>query len=180
MKVLVLGIGNVLYSDEGIGVHFVKQLEKNYKFHSNSHSITFIDGGALAHFLMHIIDEYDYLILVDCIDADDGEVGDVYFFDYLDMPKMIKWSGSAHEVEMLQTLQMMELSGDMPTTKILGVIPKRIEPITFELSEEVIKATKVMEKVVLNHLKKLGFEYEKVANFDAQDIANEFEKVGKV
>ena len=179
MKILVLGIGNVLYSDEGVGVHFVKYLEKNYKFHSNSHSISFIDGGTLANFLMYIIQDYDYLFLVDCIDADGGKVGDVYFFDYLDMPKMINWSGSAHEVEMLQTLQMMEISGDLPPTKILGVIPKRIEPLTFDLSDEIKGSVKVMEEVALKHLRELGFEYEKVNDFSIQDIAHEFEKAGK-
>lgn len=179
MKILALGIGNVLYSDEGIGVHFVKYLEKNYKFTSKTNEITFMDGGTLAHFLMHIIDEYDYVFLVDCIDADNSKVGDVYFFDYQDMPKMINWSGSAHEVEMLQTLQMMELTNNLPITKILGVIPKRIEPLTFELSDEIKKAVNVMEQTAIKHFQELGFEIEKINNFEIQDIANEFEKIGK-
>jgi len=32
MRVLVLGIGNVMFGDEGVGVHFVKMMERNYKF----------------------------------------------------------------------------------------------------------------------------------------------------
>ncbi|MBR4140438.1 MAG: HyaD/HybD family hydrogenase maturation endopeptidase [Campylobacter sp.] len=178
MKLLVLGIGNVMFSDEGIGVHFAKMLQKNYTFKSDKHSIEFIDGGTLANLLMPILAEFDEILLIDCIDADDSEIGDVYFFDYEVMPNAIKWSGSAHEIEMLQTLQMMELCGDMPKTHILGVVPKRIEPMSFVISDELQKSSQVMEKQALNFIASLGFSYEKIANFSVQDIANEFEKTG--
>ncbi|MBQ3675512.1 MAG: hydrogenase maturation protease, partial [Campylobacter sp.] len=79
MKLLVLGIGNVMFSDEGIGVHFAKMLQKNYTFKSDEHSIEFIDGGTLANLLMPILAEFDEVLLIDCIDADGGEIGDVYF-----------------------------------------------------------------------------------------------------
>ena len=167
-----------MFSDEGIGVHFAKMLQKNYTFKSDKHSIEFIDGGTLANLLMPILAEFDEILLIDCIDADDADIGDVYFFDYEVMPNMIKWSGSAHEIEMLQTLQMMELCGDMPKTHILGVVPKRIEPMSFTISDELQKSSQVMEKQALNFIASLGFSYEKIANFSVQDIANEFEKTG--
>ncbi|WP_210630402.1 hydrogenase maturation protease, partial [Helicobacter bizzozeronii] len=88
-------------------VHFTKMIEKNFKFSSSKHSLDFVDGGTLANILSQIIAKYDYVIVVDCIDADNGDIGDVYFFDFDDMPKSINWSGSAHEAEMLQTLEMM-------------------------------------------------------------------------
>ena len=176
MKLLVLGIGNVMFSDEGVGVHFAKMLQKNYTFKSDEHTIEFIDGGTLANLLMYILADYDRILLVDCIDADGGEIGDVYFFDYEAMPNAIKWSGSAHEIEMLQTLQMMDLCGDLPKTHILGVVPKRIEPMSLKLSDEMQKAVLTMEKQALKFITELGFSYEKVANFSAQDVADEFEK----
>ncbi|PSM51401.1 [Ni-Fe] hydrogenase maturation protease [Campylobacter blaseri] len=176
MKILVLGIGNVMFSDEGIGVHITKMIEKNYTFYSKKHTIDFVDGGTLANILIPTIVEYDNVLIIDCIDADDGKIGDVYFFDYNDMPKMINWSGSAHEVEMLQTLQMMEILGDRPETKILGVVPKRIEPLSFDLSEEIQKAVPLMEKTIINHLKQFEFEIKKIANYSVQDIADQFKK----
>lgn len=178
MKVLVLGIGNVMFSDEGVGVHFTKMIEKNYKFTHSKHTINFIDGGTLAIALTPIIAEHDYLIVVDCISSDDGEEGDVYFFDYEAIPNKISWDGSAHEVEMLQTLQMMEFAGDMPKTKILGIVPKRIEPMSFELSNEIQKGALVMEKTLLKHLNELDFSYEKVANFTIVDMAKEYQDKG--
>ncbi len=280
---LVLGIGNVIYADEGIGVHFVRALAQNYKFYpkaaarnstagedfaaqnfmqnsaqasaiqnptsqnsierdslqnfadensifkqnfaaanldrnstsensakQNSASnftsqnsaaqdsinanlvaenpaapgrsadqISFIDGGTLASFLMPTMAEFDEILLVDCIDADGAEGGEVYFFDYDAMPKQIIWSGSAHEVEMLQTLQMMDLCGDLPHVKILAVVPRRIEEASFKLSSMILESSKIMEKTALRYLSDLGFAHEKIADLSAQDIADRFAKRGR-
>lgn len=284
---LVLGIGNVIYADEGIGVHFVRALAQNYKFYpkaaarnsmaseyfaaqnfmqnsvqasaiQNSTSqnsiehgslqnftgensifkqnfatvnldrnstseysakqdsasnftsqnsvinsaaqgsinanlvaensaapsdsadqIRFIDGGTLASFLMPTMAEFDEILLVDCIDADGAKGGEVYFFDYDAMPKQISWSGSAHEVEMLQTLQMMDLCGDLPHVKILAVVPRRIEEASFKLSSVILESSKIMEKTALKHLSDLGFAHEKIADLSAQDIADRFAKRGR-
>lgn len=176
MKILVLGIGNVLYSDEGIGVHFSKYIEKKYSFSSKNHEISFIDGGTLANLLIPIIAEYDHLIVIDCIDADDGEIGDVYFFDYDNMPKKLSWSGSAHEIEMLQTLQFMELYGDMPSTKILGVIPERIVPMQYFLSDTLQNSVKTMEKALIDYFLSLGFAIEQKNNIIINDIVDELKK----
>jgi len=287
LRVLVLGIGNVIYADEGIGVHFVRALAQNYKFYpkaaalnftagedfaaqnfmqnsaqvsaiqnftsqnsierdslqnfadensifeqnfatanldrnstsensakqnsaSNSTSqnlainsaaqssinadfiainsaapspsadqIRFIDGGTLASFLMPTIAEFDEILLVDCIDADGAKGGEVYFFDYDAMPKQISWSGSAHEVEMLQTLQMMDLCGDLPHVKILAVVPRRIEEASFKISSVILESSKIMEKTALKYLSDLGFAHEKIADLSAQDIADRFAKRGR-
>ncbi len=270
---LVLGIGNVIYADEGIGVHFVRTLAQNYKFYpkaaarnstagedfaaqnfmqnstepdslqnsanensisgqnfaavnldrnstsehsakqnsasnftlqnsvinstaqssintdfvavnsavpsSSADQIRFIDGGTLASFLMPTMAEFDEILLVDCIDADGAKGGEVYFFDYDAMPKQISWSGSAHEVEMLQTLQMMDLCGDLPHVKILAVVPRRIEEASFKLSSVILESSKIMEKTALKHLSDLGFAHEKIADLSAQDIADRFAKRGR-
>ena len=284
---LVLGIGNVIYADEGIGVHFVRALAQNYKFYpktaarnsmsgenfaarnfmqnsaqvsaiqnstsqnsierdplqnfadenfiseqnfaaanldrnsTSEHStkqnsasnftsqnsiinsaaqssinadliaenpaapgrsadqIRFIDGGTLASFLMPTMAEFNEILLVDCIDADGAKGGEVYFFDYDAMPKQISWSGSAHEVEMLQTLQMMDLCGDLPHVKILAVVPQRIEEASFKLSSAILESSKIMEKTALRYLSDLGFAHEKIADLSAQDIADRFAKRGR-
>ena len=176
MKFLILGIGNIVFADEGLGVHLCKQLEKNYKFTSDKHSIDFVDGGTLALQLSYIIAQYDKMIVIDCIDADDAKAGDVFFFPYEAMPSKISWSGSAHEVEMLQTLQYIELLGDLPQTHILGCVPKRIEQMSLELSKELINAAKIMEDTLIKHLQKEGFSCKKVANHCLQDLARSFYK----
>lgn len=141
--------------------------------------IRFIDGGTLASFLMPTMAEFDEILLVDCIDADGAKGGEVYFFDYEAMPKQISWSGSAHEVEMLQTLQMMDLCGDLPHVKILAVVPQRIEEASFKLSSVILESSKTMEKTALKYLSDLGFAHEKIADLSAQDIADRFAKRGR-
>ncbi len=172
MKVLVLGIGNVMFSDEGVGVHLCRLLEQKYAFSSESHTLSFVDGGTLAQRLIPIIAEYDYVILLDCVDAKDGKIGDVYFFDFAEVPPMISWQGSAHEIEMLQTLTMMDMLGDRPTTKVVGIIPEVVNDPTLKMTQAVIKGSAVMEKVVIDHLKELGFVSEKISEIDIQTVAN--------
>jgi len=171
MKILVLGIGNILFGDEGIGVHLVNYLDEKYEF--KNHQVDLIDGGTLAQRLIPIIIEYDKVFIFDTVDVDEGDIGDVYFFDFLDVPECVSWQGSAHEVEMLQTLEMIHMMGDLPETKIVGVVPYVIgEDTTFSLTEPVIKASKLMEKILIDELTKLGVEC-KIKNpyVDIQEIA---------
>ncbi len=160
MNILILGIGNVLFQDEGIGVHFIHYLDEKYEFKSNNSTVNIIDGGTLAQRLIPQIVQYNEVIVVDCIAADNSKPGDVFFFDYKKAPSYIDWQGSAHEVEMLQTLNMIDMQYDLPNTNVLGVIPKRLytEDTTFDLSNEIIDAVKVMENVVLKHLESLKIE----------------------
>jgi hydrogenase maturation protease len=172
MKILVLGIGNILFGDEGIGVHMINYLDEKYNF-KGPHQVDLIDGGTLAQRLIPIIVEYDKVFIFDCVDADEGNIGDVYFFDFLDVPECVTWQGSAHEVEMLQTLEMIYMMGDLPETKIIGVVPYVIgEDTTFSLTDEVVKASKLMEKILIDNLKKLGVEVEvKNENVDIREVA---------
>ena len=173
MNILILGIGNILFQDEGIGAHFIHYLDEKYEFHSSSNTISIVDGGTLAQRLIPIIVKYDKVFVIDCIDALNSKPGDVYFFDYLNAPSEIDWQGSAHEVEMLQTLNMIKMNGDLPSTDVLGVIPKRIaDDTTFELSFEIIKAVGTMEDTIIKALKKLDIELVvKNDNITIEDIA---------
>ncbi|MDR0579497.1 MAG: HyaD/HybD family hydrogenase maturation endopeptidase [Campylobacteraceae bacterium] len=177
MKILLLGIGNIMFSDEGVGVHLCRYIQKKYRFTSHTHTLDFIDGGTLAERLIPIIAQYDYVIILDCISADGGEFGNVYFFDFDDIPKHISWQGSAHEVEMLQTLTMMDIVGDRPKTKIIGIIPKVVEGTTLRLTDEIIKGSETMERVLVGHLKELGFDVG-IIN-DKIDIQSEAYKFGQ-
>ena len=78
---------------------------------------------------------------------------------------------------MLQTLQMCELSGVLPkSVKVLGVVPKRIEPMSFSLSSQAKNALKTMQKVLLDELNKLGFSCEQKANFNIDEILSKWLK----
>jgi len=161
LKILILGIGNILFGDEGIGPHLANLIEEKYNFSSSDYTVDIVDGGTLAQRLIPIITEYDAVMLIDCVKVDDGNIGDVYSFKFSDMPEYIKWNGSAHEVEMLQTLQMIEMIGDLPPVNIVGVIPYVIaQDTTFSMTDEVVKASLTMEKTIINYISSFGIDVE--------------------
>lgn len=173
MKVLLLGIGNILFGDEGIGVHLAHFLKRNYSFTSRDHSLEIIDGGTLAQGLIPLITSFDFVILLDCINADNAQIGDVFSFDFSAVPLNVNWQGTAHEVEMLQTLKMIEMLGDLPTIKIVATIPHILESdTTFELSSAIKNAALTMQNEVFKILESLGFGIEKIGDLDLQEVAN--------
>ncbi|MBE0490954.1 MAG: HyaD/HybD family hydrogenase maturation endopeptidase [Sulfurospirillum sp.] len=172
MKILVLGIGNVMFSDEGVGVHLCRLMEEKYKFTSGTHTLDFIDGGTLAHALIPIIAQYEYCIIFDTVDVDNANIGDVYFFDFEQIPAGVKFQGSVHEVEMLHTLSMMDLVGDRPPTKIIGIVPEVIAETTLQMTQAIIKSSALMEQTFLSHMKELGFTCELQKEIGIQEVAN--------
>lgn len=172
MKILVLGIGNILFGDEGIGVHLCNLLRLNYCF-EGEHSVDFIDGGTMANVLIPIIVEYDSILVLDCVSVEGEKVGEVYYFDFDNVPNMVTWAGSAHEVEMLQTLKLTQFVGDLPPVKIIGLVPEVIgENTAFKLSVAIKKGATLAEKLALEYLCKLGVKTQKIGDKDLQEIAD--------
>lgn len=172
MKILVLGVGNILFGDEGIGVHLSNFLKLNYRF-SGENEVDFVDGGTLATMLIPLITSYDKVLILDCVSANNANVGEVYYFDFDNVPQIITWAGSAHEVEMLQTLRLTAINGDLPPVKIIGIIPEVIgEETAFTLSDSVKEGAKLMEKLALEFLEQNGIHAEKIDNKDLQEVAN--------
>ncbi|MEI6859236.1 MAG: HyaD/HybD family hydrogenase maturation endopeptidase [Shewanella sp.] len=164
MKILLLGIGNVLFSDEGIGVHFVNYIAENYQFSHHLHQLDILDGGTLAQGLIPTLSKYDYMIIADTVNANGVKPGEVYFFDFDKAPTEIDWQGSAHEVEMRQTLHMMDMVGDKPKTYILGVTPTILEPMVLGITKCIEEAVPLMEQTLINHLNQLDFKCNRINN----------------
>ena len=168
----MLGVGNILFGDEGIGVHLAHFLKTNYAFESSEHSLEIVDGGTLAQHLIPLITAFDRVLLLDCINADDGEIGDVFCFDFADIPPNLNHQGSAHEVEMLHTLRLIEALGDLPPIKIIATIPEIInDDASFSLSPKMLRSAAIMCDSALQFLRDLGFSVRKIADIPLQEIA---------
>ncbi|GLS82813.1 HyaD/HybD family hydrogenase maturation endopeptidase [Paraferrimonas haliotis] len=172
MKILILGIGNVLYADEGIGVHFVNYFQQKYKI-SGQHQVDIVDGGTLAHALIPMMSEYDQIVVVDTVHSTEARVGAVYFFDFDRTPGDVDFQGSAHEVEMLHTLNMMDMVGDRPQTFILGIIPQVLESMSFELTDPILEGVPLMEQALVKHLTEHGLTCKQQASPDILEIAQQ-------
>ncbi len=175
-RLLLLGIGNILYGDEGIGVHFINYISDKYNIENPAYKFDIVDGGTLAHGLIPMLATYDELIVVDTINSQDGEIGDVYFFNFDNTPPDVDWQGSAHEVEMLQTLIMMDMVGDRPNTFVLGVIPTVIEPMFMGLTPQITNAVATMEQQLLRHLTHLGFTLTIKKSITINDVIQDAQK----
>ncbi|KPZ71503.1 MULTISPECIES: HyaD/HybD family hydrogenase maturation endopeptidase [unclassified Shewanella] len=175
---LLIGIGNVLYADEGIGVHFVNYIQEKYQFYHPNITLDLLDGGTLAQGLIPILCRYDNLIVVDTVNSPGVQPGEVYSFNFDQAPPEIDWQGSAHEVEMLQTLIMMEMVGDRPNTHVIGVTPTVIEPMTLGLTPQIQAAVPVMEQALLKHLSFQGFSSKCIAEVDINSLIPDSYKRG--
>ncbi|MBB5022757.1 HyaD/HybD family hydrogenase maturation endopeptidase [Desulfurispira natronophila] len=169
MQILILGIGNILLGDEGIGVQCALCLEKNLSFHGE-HQVDIVDGGTLAHQLIPTMARYDQIIILDAIKAESGNPGEVYFFNLDQVPPQVRWKNTVHEVEMLQSLSMMELVGDRPTTWILGITPGEIEDLSLNLSPAVAATYVTVEKTIVKHLEGQGVVVKKVCQWALEDL----------
>jgi len=151
---IILGIGNILQKDDGIGVYASTYLKENFDF---SPDIEIINGGVEGINLYSIFEENQEVLIIDSIEIDDTP-SSIYLIPADKLRGYGLNSGGAHEMGVLQCLDMLELQGkDIPTVNVLGIVPAHI---TFEidLSSELKEAFNGYIKVVLNFLNKKGVE----------------------
>jgi len=67
--VLVLGLGNLLNTDEGIGVHAIWEMQRRHQETGRYQGVQLVDGGVLGMRLLPYVDEATHLVLLDCVDA---------------------------------------------------------------------------------------------------------------
>ena len=146
-RIIVIGVGNLLQKDEGIGIHAVKSLQEMQL----PDNVTIIDGGTSPDILA-CTRGGDKLIIVDAARAG-GEPGTIYRFQPDDLIAESGAALSVHELGVPQNLRLMLLSGNEPSeVVIIGIEPKEIE-WGIELSTEL--ETKIPE-IISVVLKEIG------------------------
>ncbi len=153
--IMVLGVGNLLFTDEGVGIHAVKTLLERYEFSQN---VSIEDGGVLGINLLGIISEADDLIVVDAI-RNGGAPGTLYRLEGDDIPKRILAKNSLHQVDLLEALTLCQALDKVPETVIVGVEPEDIETLSLELTPPVQDKMGDLIAMVLKELDRLGAGY---------------------
>lgn len=152
MSIVVLGVGNVLEEDDGIGIYACAYLNANYTF---SPEIQIINGGVEGINLLNLFLENDRIVILDTINLDDDE-GSIYNIPSYELSGYGLNSGGAHEVGVMQCLDMIELMGHpLPESNVIGIIPKSI---TFHmgLSETLHDHFNAYINTVINYLKTIN------------------------
>ena len=122
---LILGIGNSLLTDEGVGVHVVRYLDEH---HVGAAGVTFLDGGTLSFTLAEPIAEHDNLIVVDA--ARFGEPpGAIHCLEGDEMDRYLTGNrASVHEVGLMDLFDISRLSGTFPEKRaLIGVEPESLD-----------------------------------------------------
>ncbi len=126
MGILVLGLGNSLLMDEGVGIHLVRSLEPQLGGRSD---VTLLDGGTLSFSLAGALAEHPALIILDAADIGGSPPGTVSCFEGDAMDNYLKGGRrSVHEVSLGDLLDITRLSDHLPVRRALvGVKPEKME-----------------------------------------------------
>ncbi|WP_244147301.1 HyaD/HybD family hydrogenase maturation endopeptidase [Desulfonatronovibrio hydrogenovorans] len=155
-KILVLGVGNILLGDEGVGVRVVEKLESEFEFSDN---VRVMDGGTLGIRLMDYIMECDYLVVVDAV-LNKMPPGTVYRLIGDDLRKSMAFKDSMHQADLVETLTHCELIGSRPECVIIGVEPKEFAPWSEKLTPEVQVKIDELTEMVLSEVELAGGTYQ--------------------
>ena len=101
-QVMILGVGCILFSDEGFGVRVIEKLQEQFEFPDY---VSVVDGGVLGVNLLGVISQADHLIVVDVI-RNKGNPGDVYRLYGKQIPERIRAKNSIHQVDFLEALSL--------------------------------------------------------------------------
>jgi hydrogenase maturation protease len=143
-KTVILGIGNVLLSDEGIGVHVANELMQR----ELPPEVSVVEGGTDGFRLLNVITEADRLIVVDAVKGGD-EPGTIYRFDIKDVKNSPSgFKTSVHQIGILEVIDLSGLIGKTPHTTVIGIEPKSLA-MSMELTPEIMaKVPRVIELVL--------------------------------
>lgn len=156
-RIVVLGIGNVLLKDEGVGVRVVEELTRRYVVPEN---VRCVDGGTQGLWLMATIQEADHLVVVDAI-LGKGEPGTLYRMEGPDLPTGLRVKQSAHDSDLMEALTLCSFLENGPkSVVVLGIEPEDIQPLGLELTETVAARMDDLVALVVKELEKLGCSLE--------------------
>lgn len=115
-RITVLGIGNLLWADEGFGVRCIETLQQRYEFADN---VALIDGGTQGLYLIQHVQQADYLLIFDAVDYNLAP-GELKFIADDEVPKFLGIKKlSLHQTGFQEVLMLAQLTGHYPQKVLL-------------------------------------------------------------
>jgi len=127
---LILGCGNLLLQDEGVGVHLIEYLQDK----PLPPGVELLDGGTAGFDLITPIQQAEKVVIIDAVKAG-GTPGQIYSFSPDDFETDTSPKTSLHGIGLKDIFQMMRKLGPLPKITIIGIEPKSID-FNLELSPE--------------------------------------------
>ena len=128
-KILVLGVGNILLTDDGVGVWAAQKLMEE----SWPEGVMIMDGGTFTQDIFHLLEGYDELLVLDVVHAG-LEPGSCFILSEEDLVQKESQRLSLHDIDLLDSLRMAERLGKRPVMRVLGMEPYDISSWNIKLS----------------------------------------------
>lgn len=158
MNILLLGIGNVLWADEGFGVRVIERLQKSYRFPD---SVKVMDGGTQGVYLVEHVQAANILIVFDAIDYG-LPPGTLKRIENDDVPNFLGAKKmSLHQTGFQEVLAMAQMLGSYPQhLLLLGVQPKELDDYGGSLRPIIKAQIQPAIEMALDYLQSFGIEAE--------------------
>ncbi len=147
MNTLILGVGNLLLKDEGVGIHVIRALEQE----NLPSGVHLMDGGTGGFHLISWIEKYDRIIMVDAT-LDKNPPGTIRVLRpkySSEFPPLM----SAHEIGLRDMMSIMELTETMPLIDLIVISVEDISEVGMELTPKVEAAVPEVIRIVKELIK---------------------------
>ncbi|MES9827096.1 MAG: HyaD/HybD family hydrogenase maturation endopeptidase [Candidatus Thiodiazotropha sp.] len=156
MKTLVIGMGNVLMQDEGIGVRAVEELVNRYHI---PNGVEVVDGGTTGMELFEPMRRADNLIIADAVNTG-APYGSLVRIANDEIPAFFQTKLSNHQLGVSDLLALLSLKGETPQqVTIIGMVPHSLEN-RLGLTAEAAAGLEAMVQMLVDELASLGIELE--------------------
>jgi len=157
-KIALIGIGNIMFHDEGLGAYLVKYIEENYE--SNPH-LTIVEGGTLGFTLMTYYQEYDKVIVVGT-GSKEGPVGTIASENAQEvMENEDATRKTANEVEITMMIEICSFHEEMGEVQLITMVPEDIIDVRNGLTASVLSYMPKLVDATLEELENSGIKLKK-------------------
>lgn len=159
MKTLVIGLGNPILTDDGVGIYAARMVREALPADTEIDVIEVSVGGLT---LMEAMVGYERVILIDALWIPDGQVGEVVCFDAGDLPDTLNTS-SAHDVDLPTALEVGErLGASLPTLEHIQIVAVQIQDVLTFSESPTPPVVEAIPKAAAEAMALLGYQHEGV------------------
>ncbi|MGA7870610.1 MAG: hydrogenase maturation protease [Candidatus Binatus sp.] len=164
-ELLVLGLGNILLRDDGLGAAAVARLERNYNIPPR---VRVADGGTLGLALLGLFAESEHVILVDAVRVD-APPGTLVRIDGDEVPPAVRERLSPHQVGVADLFDAARLIDSFPTSvTLLGLVPETMD-LSIERSDPVDAGLEGLVEAIVREARGLGYELSPKSGAEGRD-----------
>ncbi|GAB4254236.1 MAG: HyaD/HybD family hydrogenase maturation endopeptidase [Thermoleophilia bacterium] len=152
--IVVLGVGNLLLTDEGVGPTMIAHLNQRWEFPPH---VELVDGATAGLELINVFNRAAHIVVIDTVRGG-AEPGAVFRFHPDDVPRDLRYRTSIHQISFIDAWNMARLLGPAPEITIIGVQPEDMSTPHVGLTATIEARLPAIEEIVLAELARLGVE----------------------